>query len=180
MTNDSPSQPADGTQTVASSASPARRRRRVPARLAAQAQHRASSSRCRSTASRSSLLAEVAQQLGDSRVRAICMKPTDGLTAGTPVRNLGPRHPVPVGDRTLGHVWNVWGDALDDDPESYADMERWDIHRDAAAVDALEPVGRMFDDGHQGHRPADAVRAGRQDRPVRRRRRRQDRAHHRR
>ena len=93
------------------------------------------------------VLAEVAQQLGDSRVRAICMKPTDGLTRGTPVRNLGHGIQVPVGDRTLGHVWNVWGDVLDDDPANYADMERWDIHRDAPLFDALEPSRRMFTTG---------------------------------
>ena len=93
------------------------------------------------------VLAEVAQQLGDSRVRAICMKPTDGLTRGTQVRNLGHGIQVPVGDRTLGHVWNVWGDVLDDDPAKYADMERWDIHRDAPLFDALEPSRRMFTTG---------------------------------
>ncbi|HZY08230.1 MAG TPA: F0F1 ATP synthase subunit beta, partial [Ilumatobacteraceae bacterium] len=93
------------------------------------------------------VMAEVAQQLGDSRVRAICMKPTDGLTRGTPVRNLGHGIQVPVGDRTLGHVWNVWGDVLDDDPANYADMERWDIHRDAPLFDALEPSRRMFTTG---------------------------------
>jgi F-type H+/Na+-transporting ATPase subunit beta len=93
------------------------------------------------------VLAEVAQQLGDSRVRAICMKPTDGLTRGTEVRNLGHGIQVPVGDRTLGHVWNVWGDVLDDDPAKYADMERWDIHRDAPLFDALEPSRRMFTTG---------------------------------
>ena len=38
------------------------------------------------------VIAEVAQQVGDSRVRAICMKPTDGLTRGTPCRNTGTRH----------------------------------------------------------------------------------------
>ncbi len=93
------------------------------------------------------VLAEVAQQLGDSRVRAVCMKPTDGLTRGTPVRNLGHGLQVPVGPRTLGHVWNVWGDVLDDDPAKYADMERWDIHRDAPLFDALEPSRRMFTTG---------------------------------
>jgi F-type H+-transporting ATPase subunit beta len=93
------------------------------------------------------ILAEVAQQLGDSRVRAVCMKPTDGLTRGTPVRNLGHGLQVPVGERTLGHVWNVWGDVLDDDPAKYADMERWDIHRDAPLFDALEPSRRMFTTG---------------------------------
>ena len=93
------------------------------------------------------VLAEVAQQLGDSRVRAVCMKPTDGLTRGTPVRNLGHGIQVPVGNRTLGHVWNVWGDVLDDDPANYADMERWEIHRDAPLFDALEPSRQLFPTG---------------------------------
>src|SRR4051795_958309 len=73
------------------------------------------------------VLAEVAQQLGEGRVRAICMKPTDGLTRGTVVHSLGHGIQVPVGERVLGHVWNVWGDALDvgSDPaaqEQFADM----------------------------------------------------------
>ena len=93
------------------------------------------------------IMAEVAQQLGDSRVRAVCLKPTDGLTRGTAVRNLGHGIQVPVGNRTLGHVWNVWGDVLDDDPAKYADMERWDIHRDAPLFDALEPSRQLFPTG---------------------------------
>ncbi len=93
------------------------------------------------------VLAEVAQQLGDSRVRAVCMKPTDGLRRGTEVRNTGHGIQVPVGDRTLGHVWNVWGEVLDDDPSKFADMPRWDIHREAPAFDALEPSKRMFETG---------------------------------
>ena len=77
------------------------------------------------------ILAEVAQQLGHSRVRAVCMKPTDGLKRGTPVRNTGRGISVPVGSKTLGHVWNVWGEALDAEA-GYADnLERWDIHRAA-------------------------------------------------
>src|SRR5215475_8738921 len=76
------------------------------------------------------VLAEVAQQLGEGRIRAVCMKPTDGLTRGTPVRNTGRGISVPVGDKVLGHIWNVWGAPLDTD-ESYAsDLERWEIHRD--------------------------------------------------
>ncbi len=63
------------------------------------------------------------------------------------MRNLGHGLQVPVGDRTLGHVWNVWGDVLDDDPANYVDMERWDIHRDAPLFDALEPSRRMFTTG---------------------------------
>ncbi|MFM8310871.1 MAG: F0F1 ATP synthase subunit beta [Ilumatobacteraceae bacterium] len=93
------------------------------------------------------VLAEVAQQLGDSRVRAVCMKPTDGLTRGTAVRNTGHGIQVPVGDKVLGHVWNVWGEALDAEP-GYADsLERWDIHRDAPGFDTLEPRARMFETG---------------------------------
>ncbi len=90
------------------------------------------------------VLAEVAQQLGDGRVRAVCMKPTDGLRRGTAVRNTGRGLSVPVGDRVLGHVWNVWGEVLDDDNSKYADMERWDIHRPAPDFAALEPQKRMF------------------------------------
>jgi F-type H+/Na+-transporting ATPase subunit beta len=93
------------------------------------------------------VLAEVAQQLGDSRVRAVCLKPTDGLVRGAPVRNTGRGITVPVGDRTLGHVWNVWGDVLDGDNAEFNDIERWEIHRSAPAFDALEPSKRMFETG---------------------------------
>ena len=93
------------------------------------------------------VLAEVAQQLGDSRVRAVCLKPTDGLKRGTPVRDTGHGIQVPVGNRTLGHVWNVWGEVLDGDNKDFADIERWDIHRDAPAFDTLEPSKRMFETG---------------------------------
>ena len=93
------------------------------------------------------VLAEVAQQLGNSRVRAICMKPTDGLVRGTAVRNTGHGIQVPVGDGVLGNVWNVWGEALDTQPEGLDEMERWDIHRPAPTFDSLEPSARMFETG---------------------------------
>ncbi len=92
--------------------------------------------------------AEVAQQLGDGRVRVICMKPTDGLRRNQPVRNLGHGIQVPVGDGVLGHVWNVIGEPLDTNgviPEGIED--RWDIHRDAPAFDQLEPRAQMFETG---------------------------------
>jgi F-type H+/Na+-transporting ATPase subunit beta len=93
------------------------------------------------------VLAEVAQQLGRGRVRAVCLKPTDGLKRGTTVRNTGNGIRVPVGDKVLGHVWNVWGDALDENPEGFDEMERWEIHRPAPSFDALEPSARMFPTG---------------------------------
>jgi len=93
------------------------------------------------------VLAEVAQQLGDGRVRAICMKPTDGLVRGTTVRNTGQGITVPVGDKVLGNVWNVWGQPLDTMPDDFESMERWEIHRPAPSFDALEPSARMFETG---------------------------------
>jgi F-type H+/Na+-transporting ATPase subunit beta len=92
--------------------------------------------------------AEVAQQIGDSRVRAICMKPTDGLKRNQAVRNLGRGITVPVGQATLGHVWNVLGEPLDTQgviPEGIE--ERWEIHRDSPAFDTLEPRATMFETG---------------------------------
>jgi F-type H+-transporting ATPase subunit beta len=89
--------------------------------------------------------AEVAQQIGDNRVRAIAMKPTDGLIRGTAVRNLGHGISVPVGDVTLGHVFNVLGEPLD--VESVDVTDRWDIHRQAPAFDTLEPKAQMFATG---------------------------------
>ncbi|MFT6291766.1 MAG: F-type H+-transporting ATPase subunit beta [Ilumatobacter sp.] len=93
------------------------------------------------------VLAEVAQQLGNGRVRAICMKPTDGLVRGAAVRNTGHGIQVPVGEKVLGNVWNVWGEALDTQPEGIDELERWDIHRPAPTFDSLEPSARMFETG---------------------------------
>jgi F-type H+-transporting ATPase subunit beta len=89
---------------------------------------------------------EVAQQIGEGRVRCICLKPTDGLRRGTPVRNLGRGLNVPVGDAVLGHVFNVLGESLDADDIGPIE-DRWDIHRDAPAFDALEPRRQMFETG---------------------------------
>ena len=93
------------------------------------------------------VLAEVAQQIGDSRVRAISLKPTDGLTRGTAVRNTGSGIQVPVGDVTLGHVWNVIGEPLDVDLSTLDIDERWEIHRPAPSFDSLEPSAKMFETG---------------------------------
>ena len=88
---------------------------------------------------------EVAQQIGDSRVRAIAMKPTDGLTRGAEVRNTGHGMQMPVGDATLGHVWNVMGEPLDVD---HVEIDTyWDIHRPSPDFDKLEPSTKMFETG---------------------------------
>jgi F-type H+-transporting ATPase subunit beta len=90
--------------------------------------------------------AEVAQQLGEGRVRCVCLAPTDGLRRGAEVRNTGRGITVPVGDAVLGHVFNVLGEPLDtDDIGEVAD--RWEIHRDAPAFDHLEFKAEMFETG---------------------------------
>jgi F-type H+-transporting ATPase subunit beta len=94
------------------------------------------------------LRAEVAQQIGGSRVRAVCLKPTDGMVRGTPVTNLGHGLTMPVGDGVLGHVLNVIGEPLDV-PELDASLveDTWDIHREAPAFDTLEPRREVFETG---------------------------------
>ncbi len=91
--------------------------------------------------------AEVAQQIGDSRVRAICLKPTDGLRRGAPVHNTGRGITVPVGPGVLGHVFNVIGETLDTDKDLEGIEERWEIHRDPPAFADLEPKTQMFETG---------------------------------
>jgi F-type H+-transporting ATPase subunit beta len=92
--------------------------------------------------------AEVAQQIGDNRVRAICLKPTDGLRRGTEVRNTGAGITVPVGDVVLGHVFNVIGEPLDISSEELGEVaDRWEIHRPAPTFDSLEPSATMFETG---------------------------------
>ena len=92
------------------------------------------------------IVAEVAQQIGEGRVRCICLKPTDGLVRGARVRNTGKGITVPVGDAVLGHVFNVLGDPLDTtDIGPIAD--RWEIHRDPPPFEELEPRRQMFETG---------------------------------
>jgi F-type H+/Na+-transporting ATPase subunit beta len=92
------------------------------------------------------IMAEVAQQIGEGRVRCVCLKPTDGLKRGTPVISTGRGISVPVGDSVLGHVFNVVGAPLDTDQIGQPD-DWWEIHRPAPTFDALEPKAQMFETG---------------------------------
>ncbi len=93
------------------------------------------------------VMAEVAQQLGDSRVRAVALKPTDGLRRGQAVRNTGVGISVPVGDVTLGHIWNVIGEPIDVPADQLDIKERWEIHRPAPAFHTLEPTKQVLETG---------------------------------
>ena len=94
----------------------------------------------------STIIGEVAQQLGDNRVRAIMMAPTDGLVRGTEVRNTGHPIRVPVGDQTLGHIFNAWGESLDA-PDVDLSGDWWPIHREPPPFEEVEPQKKMFETG---------------------------------
>jgi F-type H+-transporting ATPase subunit beta len=74
------------------------------------------------------------------------MAPTDGLVRGAEVRNLGEPITVPVGDQTLGHIFNMWGDALDAPDQKFGEP-RWPIHRQAPLFEDVEPQKEIFETG---------------------------------
>ena len=94
------------------------------------------------------LVLEVAQHLGDDLVRAIALKPTDGLVRGQEVTDTGAPISVPVGDVTKGKVFNVTGDILNGKPGDKVEIkERWPIHRTPPAFDQLESKTQLFETG---------------------------------
>jgi F-type H+-transporting ATPase subunit beta len=94
----------------------------------------------------SRLVAEVQQHLGDDRVRAVAMDSTDGLARGQMVVDTGGPITVPVGPATLGRLFNLLGDPIDNGPPVQAD-ERWPIHRDAPDVKNLTPTREILETG---------------------------------
>jgi F-type H+/Na+-transporting ATPase subunit beta len=91
---------------------------------------------------------EVSQHIGDGMVRAISLQPTDGLVRGAQVQDTGQPITVPVGDATLGHVFNTLGECLNlKEGETLEVNERWGIHRKAPAFDQLESKTQMFETG---------------------------------
>ncbi|MGH2671983.1 MAG: F0F1 ATP synthase subunit beta [Actinomycetota bacterium] len=90
---------------------------------------------------------EVAQHIGDATVRAIAMRPTDGLVRSAPVVNTGSPITVPVGEGVLGHVYNVLGEPLDTDASNIHASDRWPIHREPPPFEELEPKQQMLETG---------------------------------
>ena len=90
---------------------------------------------------------EVALQIGDNLVRAIALKPTDGMRRGSEVRDTGAPISVPVGNVTKGHVWDVTGNVLDVEASTVQVDERWSIHRPPPAFDQLESKTEMLETG---------------------------------
>jgi F-type H+-transporting ATPase subunit beta len=92
------------------------------------------------------LIAEVQQHLGDDRVRAVAMDATDGLPRGADVVDSGQPISVPVGQPTLGRLWNVIGEVIDEKPPPEV-SQRWPIHRDPPQFRDLSPKMEIFETG---------------------------------
>ena len=93
------------------------------------------------------LIAEVQQHLGDDRVRAVAMDATDGIPRGVDVVDTGAPITVPVGKQTLGRLFNVLGETIDDGEQPAGDAERWPIHREPPSFDQLQPTMETFETG---------------------------------
>ncbi|PTJ79922.1 F0F1 ATP synthase subunit beta [Staphylococcus kloosii] len=94
-----------------------------------------------------SLTLEVAIQLGDDVVRTIAMDGTEGVKRGTEVKDTGRSISVPVGDATLGRVFNVLGDTIDLDEEIDSSVRRDPIHRQSPAFDELSTNVEILETG---------------------------------
>ena len=92
------------------------------------------------------LTVEVSQHIGDNIVRCIAMSSTDGLKRGTPVIDTGKAISVPVGRKTLGRIFNVLGDTVDNLPAP-EEVERWNIHRAAPAYNELSTSTEILETG---------------------------------
>jgi F-type H+/Na+-transporting ATPase subunit beta len=92
------------------------------------------------------LICEVQQHLGDDRVRTIAMDATDGVQRGDQVTDTGSPITVPVGKETLGRIFNLLGEPIDEGPPVEGD-ERWPIHRPAPEVEDLTPTQEILETG---------------------------------
>src|SRR3990170_655105 len=92
------------------------------------------------------LICEVQQHLGDDRVRAVAMDATDGLRRGDKVIDTGSPITVPVGEKTLGRIFNLLGEPIDEGEPVQAE-ERWPIHRSAPEPDELTPSQEILETG---------------------------------
>ena len=93
------------------------------------------------------VIAEVEQHLGENRVRAVAMKPTDGMQRGMKAIDLGETITVPVGPETLGRVLNVLGEPVDFPDRPVKSKERWSIHRPAPSLEDQSTELKMFETG---------------------------------
>ncbi len=92
------------------------------------------------------IVAEVAQHVGDNVARCISMNATDGMVRGLDAVDTGSPITVPVGDKCLGRIFNLLGQAIDDQPDPQAE-ERWPIHRAAPSYEEQETSTEILETG---------------------------------
>ncbi|MDY4588749.1 MAG: F0F1 ATP synthase subunit beta [Oscillospiraceae bacterium] len=92
------------------------------------------------------LVVEVAQHIGDDVVRCIAMGSTDGLVRGMQAVDTGASIKVPVGNETLGRVFNLLGEAVDNKPQPVTE-EKWEIHRPAPTFEEQEASNQVLETG---------------------------------
>lgn len=92
------------------------------------------------------LVVEVAQHIGDDLVRCIAMGSTDGLVRGMEAVDTGASIKVPVGEQTLGRIFNLLGEAVDNKPQPETE-ERWEIHRPAPTFEEQEASNEVLETG---------------------------------
>lgn len=90
---------------------------------------------------------EVAQHLGNSEVRCLMLAASEGLHKDMEVRATGSGIKVPVGDQTLGRLFNVLGQTIDDGKEIEKDAERWEIHRQPPTFEEQSPAVEILETG---------------------------------
>src|SRR5207247_3094245 len=93
------------------------------------------------------VIAEVEQHLGENRVRAVAMKPTDGMQRGMKATDLGHPIQVPVGPGTLGRVLNVLGEPVDFLDRPVEAKDHWSIHRAPPDLEHQSTELKMFETG---------------------------------
>ena len=94
----------------------------------------------------SKIVAEVEQHIGDDVVRCVAMSSTDGLVRGAQAYDTGSPIKVPVGDKTLGRIFNLLGEAIDNEPQPEIE-ERWPIHRPAPSFEDQESTTEILETG---------------------------------
>ena len=92
------------------------------------------------------LVAEVAQHVGDNVARCIAMSSTDGLRRGIEAIDTGAPISVPVGEKCLGRIFNLLGEPIDNMPAPEG-MEKWPIHREAPSYDEQESTTEILETG---------------------------------
>ena len=92
------------------------------------------------------IVAEVAQHVGDNVVRCVSMNATDGMVRGLDATDTGGPITVPVGEKCLGRIFNLLGQAVDDQPDP-TDVERWPIHRSAPSFEEQETSTEILETG---------------------------------